>query len=137
MRQIKEGDVVRQILDYLQAERIFAFRVNTATILASHHGKQRMFKSHSLGPGAADIIALLNAGSGLSRVLFLEVKNEKGKLSSVQRSFGEYVMARNCFYAVVRSAAETADAIRSIENRDIDSEQSHSGQMLDLARDSS
>jgi hypothetical protein len=53
-----ESQIVRQILDYLAAERIFAFRLNTSAFSGEHKGKRWFTRSHSLGAGAADILSL-------------------------------------------------------------------------------
>ena len=109
---MKESDVQKAILDYLAAERIFAFRINTATF----KGEGRFFRSHSLGAGAADILALPVIrreqifGSGIPDVIvdsfvphWIEVKNTKGTQSAEQRSFQEYVEGLGHRYILARS----------------------------------
>jgi hypothetical protein len=110
-----ESQIVRQILDWLAAEHIFAFRLNTGTFAGEYKGKKSFTRSHSLGAGAADIFALPDFRDGSGRIItawWIECKTEKGKLSPEQKSFAEYVQGLGHNYIVARSAEDVAAAIQ-------------------------
>lgn len=94
---MKEADVQRQILDYLKAEHRFAMRVNTGAFVLEANGKQRLFRSHSLGPGAADILVPASGS------LWIECKNEKGKQTIAQKGFEQMVEELGHLYVLARS----------------------------------
>jgi hypothetical protein len=89
--------------------KIFAFRLNTAAVVAEHRGKRRFFRAHSLGPGAADIL-ILSRWHGQRWVsitpIWLEVKTEKGKQTREQSSFQRMVESLGHRYIVAHDWAE-------------------------------
>lgn len=91
---MKESDVQKTILDGLAAKRVFAFRLNTGSGWAGG----RPVKHHSLGKGAADILAFPGR-----EVLWIEVKNEQGKQKPEQRGFQEFVEEHGQRYIVAKS----------------------------------
>jgi hypothetical protein len=90
---VKESLIVRQILDYCAAKHVFAFQLGTGKFFF----EGRAFKSHSLGPGAADIL-VPREGS-----VWIECKNETGRQSAVQKMFAEECRERGDRYIVARS----------------------------------
>lgn len=107
---MSERDIQKTILDGLAAMRIFAFRLNTASFVGEHKGKKRFFKSHSLGPGAADILAIrqipwnaLGWKGTYSLPLWIEVKAPGGRQSPEQESFQRHVEAEGHRYLVASS----------------------------------
>lgn len=89
---MKESLIVRQVLDYLAAKRIFAFQLGTGRF----YFQGRAFKSHSLGAGASDILAPAEGS------IWIEVKTEHGRQSAVQRSFERMVRDRGDRYVLAR-----------------------------------
>jgi hypothetical protein len=85
VRSTLERDILKQILDYLAAKQIFAFRLGTGTIVLPYGEKMRAFKGHNLGSGAADII-VPPAGT-----VWVECKSERGQQSRAQKEFEEMV----------------------------------------------
>lgn len=120
-RLTKESDIQRTILDGLAAKRVFAFRLNTAAMKVG----KRFFRAHSLGAGAADILALPRAdklktcffneltgeyefAGAPSGILWIECKTAKGTLSPEQESFRDSVKNRGHNYLVARSWEDVA-----------------------------
>lgn len=102
-----EGEILRSILDYLAAERIWAMRINTGAIVSEYQGRKRF---HRYGrPGCADILASFNSG-----FVWLEVKTDKGRQSPAQKEFEAEVNAEGHFYAVVRSIEDVKMALGAI-----------------------
>lgn len=112
---MSERDIQKTILDGLAAMRVFAFRLNTASFVGEHKGKKRFFKSHSLGPGAADILAITNDECyeclGL-RPLWIEVKAPGGKQSPEQESFQKHVESLGHKYLLADSWEKVLTAIQ-------------------------
>jgi hypothetical protein len=108
-----ESQIVRQILDYLAAERIFAFRLNTSAFSGEHKGKRWFTRSHSLGAGAADILSLpvINVPDEMLEFIkspqiiptWIECKTAKGKQSPEQANFQAYVESLGHKYILARS----------------------------------
>lgn len=107
-----ESEVQRSILELLTVLRIFAFRINTAAFKVD----KRFFRSHSLGPGAADILALptieyqVMFADGLTESRFVQPlwietkKSHGGKQSEDQRSFELHVRHLGHSYLLADSA---------------------------------
>jgi hypothetical protein len=115
---MKESQIVCQILDYLAAERIFAFRLNTSAFKGEHKGKSWFTRSHSLGPGAADIVATIPQEYCGNRkeldlrfqiVTWIECKTSTGKQSPQQRNFQEHVESLGHRYILARSVDNVAE----------------------------
>ncbi len=106
---VKESQIVRQILDYLAAERIFAFRLNTS---ATQIGT-RFFRAHSLGPGTADIFSIRRSSGGYFHPLWIEVKTAKGKQSREQELFQKYVESNGHTYILARDVEQVKGVLES------------------------
>jgi hypothetical protein len=115
---VSESQIVRQILDYLAADHIFAFRLNTSATKIGN----RFFRAHSLGPGASDILSFpvvsgfvhsnecLNHPVRHIQPTWIEVKTSTGKQSLEQKSFQEHVESLGHRYILARSV----DDIRAL-----------------------
>ena len=79
--KVAEKDVVKVILQYLEAKKIFAWRNNTGAIVAGVGTNKRFFKFGL--KGSSDIIGILPDG----RFLGIECKAGKNKLSPAQDYF--------------------------------------------------
>jgi hypothetical protein len=111
-----EGTILKSVLDYLAAEHVLAFRMNTGAMQSEHNGKKRFMRFGT--PGMADVLAFPNRRSargvlinGCSHVLWLEVKSATGKQSALQKSFQAQVEAEGHRYAVVRSIQDVKEAL--------------------------
>lgn len=112
-----EAQIQKAILDGLAARHVFAFRLNTGAGLV----KGRPIHHHTLGKGAADILAFPRTlkvpipypnGTrwidGASAVLWLEVKTAKGCQSPEQRTFEIMVRDYGQDYLLARSWDDVA-----------------------------
>ena len=89
---LREHEIQRQILEWLELKHIFHWRNNVGA-MKTLRGFIRFGT-----PGSPDIFALWNG------VLWgIEVKNEKGRLSILQATFGARLAAAGGNYLVARS----------------------------------
>jgi hypothetical protein len=78
----QETIIQNEILDFLNRNGVFAFRVNSAGIYDASSGAYRNPGKFSIR-GVSDIIGILPDG----RALFVEVKTATGKMSKEQKVF--------------------------------------------------
>lgn len=90
---LRERDILKQILDYLAAQRIFAFRLSTGYFFDGG----RAFRSHSLGAGTADILAFRGVP------IWIECKAPNGRLRPAQKNFQRFVTDWGHKYVVAYS----------------------------------
>ncbi len=111
-----ENQVKKAVLDLLAAEGIFAFRLNTGSFGADYKGKRRYFKAHSLGKGAADILAFLRVLSWdnvqRSKPMWIECKAGKGKQSAEQIAFQQFVEGHGHLYILARSSEDVMKVLQ-------------------------
>ena len=107
--QAKESDIQRQICDYLAIKNYDFWRSNNVPAVQSdkYGFRMRAMPKYSK-KGIPDIFVMLP-----KRMIFLEVKTPKGKLSPEQ--FGFMAMCRkNGFeYGVVRSIEDVIECLRA------------------------
>jgi hypothetical protein len=110
-----EKEIQRAILDYLAARHILAFRQNTGAVASEYKGKKRFMRFGT--PGMADVYCLVKlpceCGRLCTTIVYIEVKNEKGKQSELQRFFEQDVTREGAKYIVARSVE---DVERSLKN---------------------
>ena len=109
--------MLKTILDYLSAQRILAFRLNTGASVSEYKGKKRMVRYGV--PGMADVLAFkrLDDGSfGNNWASFMpfwiEVKAPKGKQSDLQKSFQAQVESHHHKYIVAYSLDDVIEAVQ-------------------------
>jgi len=108
LRAAKESEIQATILDGLRALHIFAFRLNTGAMPVKTAKGFRPMRFHSLGPGAADILAFpqrIDHPSLSIEVVpcWIEVKNDRGIQSAEQISFQGFVEGEHHIYLMARS----------------------------------
>lgn len=96
MREEKESDIQRAILDYLQARGFIAFKYNS-TQYGIRDGKSFAFKSGNVG--VSDIIACSPSG----RFVAIEVKRRSGKPTDAQIDFIGTISKKNGLAAICYS----------------------------------
>lgn len=107
-----EAQVQSAILDYLAAERILAFRMNTG--IADFAGRKVSFGV----PGMADILAFPHAWRDDNPYmlvivpLWLECKAKDGRQTPLQKSFQAQVESHGHRYIIARSIEDVKDALR-------------------------
>lgn len=127
-----EAETQKAVMEYLAASRIFAFRLNTAVVKV----EKRFFRAHSLGKGAADVVAMPrslrvpapdadgfppNSATGMMRwiegapaVWWIECKRPGGKQSPEQKSFQEKVEAEGQNYLLVESIDQVIEWVKEL-----------------------
>lgn len=117
------------ILDFLAAERVLAFRMNTgATVAPETATTRRRFIAYGV-KGMADVLAFPDrckwcrvntersevrycvSCNQLKKVLWIEVKSARGSQSAEQRSFEEQVKAEGHGYLIARSLEDVMEVI--------------------------
>jgi Holliday junction resolvase-like predicted endonuclease len=87
---MKEADLKKQVKQYLQLKQWFVFHVQQSAL---------SYK------GICDLIAIKDA-----KVLFIELKTEKGILSRWQQKFSDDICSHGGEYVVVRSLEDMMEA---------------------------
>lgn len=111
-----EGAILDAVLGYLQAERIFAIRLNSGLRIEEHNGKRRAI--HMCAAGTADIVACVTVSGNFKgcpvqwvEPFFFEIKSETGRQSAVQASFERQVKDAGAQYFVIRSVENLKDVL--------------------------
>ena len=104
MRDITEGQLTRQIKDYLQFERnlkhLWFSRLNSGDFFLPA-GSGKFYRVTGCGKGTADFIVIKDG-----RTIFIELKSAKGKQSPDQRNFEIEIQEQGARYFVVREFEE-------------------------------
>jgi hypothetical protein len=126
-RRTPESLVLHAILDYLAAERVLAFRMQTG--VAEIEGRRVVFGT----PGMADILAFQECNGGFAHdpadhsnpltftiprfditPLWIECKAENGKQSELQKSFQAQVTQHGHDYLIARSIDDVRTALEAL-----------------------
>ena len=102
-----ETIIQNDILDFLNRNGIFAFRVNNGGVYDQSSGVYRNPGKFSLN-GISDIIGILPDG----KALFVEVKTEKGRMSQPQKVFIDKVNRCQAIGICVVSVIQTLDKLK-------------------------
>lgn len=104
-----EGRIQAAILEWLQDQGIFAFRVNNAPIWDRHlnngYGAYRSQGKWS-ALGLSDIIAVING-----QAYFIEVKTPTGRQSADQKLFERRARNAGAVYLLARSVDDVRSAL--------------------------
>src|SRR3990167_5559335 len=80
--KIKESDIQKAILEYLQYLGVFAIRLNNIPVPLSGGGFRPVSRK-----GLPDLFGVIPSKKGFGIPLFIEIKTPKGKLSESQEQF--------------------------------------------------
>lgn len=94
----KETLIQAEILKYLRSKGVLAWRANNGSVWDAKLG---MYRTHTGMKGVADILAVLNG-----RLIAIEVKGEKGKMSPDQFLFRTRLEEAGGLYILARSVAD-------------------------------
>jgi hypothetical protein len=100
MKKIKEGDIQKQILDYLKATKQFHWRNNTGTFYRDGH-------FYKFGEVGSPDIFLVKGG----KIYGIEVKSEDGKQSDNQKTWQKGFEKAGGIYLLARSVEGLRDLI--------------------------
>jgi hypothetical protein len=98
---MKESAIQKQILEYLSAERILAFRMNSGAMSGEYNGKTRFMRFGVVG--MADVLAFARNDKFCIWPTWIEVKTLTGRQSEFQKSFQAQVEAEGHTYILARS----------------------------------
>lgn len=101
---VNEKDTENLILDYLNKNNIFAFKVNTVGVWDADKKIYRKTGKFTL-KGTSDIIGILPGG----RMLAIEVKSPKGVVSVSQQAFLKKVNSMGGLGFIARSVADVKE----------------------------
>lgn len=104
----QSNDLTNLIIDYLYKNGVFAFRVNSTGIFDAKIGKYR----GGAKKGVSDILAFIRPHG---RVLAIEVKIGKDKLSEEQIGFGKNIEYVGGLWFVARNFEEFKTWFESID----------------------
>ena len=110
-----ESDVMRAVVDLLNAERIWWMRMNTGAFpleyeTSSGARRHRFFRVGK--PGTADILCTPQL-YGFPGILWIECKASRGKQSDAQRRFEAEVVSHGHFYLLCRGSDDLLDFLRA------------------------
>lgn len=113
--ELSEAQIQRQILDWLAARGILAFRMQSGATMSSYGGKTRMVRYGV--PGMADVLAFGEVYDPGPNVIWptpfwIEVKGHKGKQSDLQKSFQSQVEDHGHVYLLAYSLDDVIKALR-------------------------
>lgn len=97
--KLKEKDVQKAILTYLQAKKVFHYRNNSGGTVINYKDKSYFMKFGATG--SPDIICVING-----QYVGIEVKGTDGKQSDSQKDFQERLEKAGGIYALVHSLDE-------------------------------
>jgi hypothetical protein len=97
---LKEKDVQKAVLEFLALKKIWAWRNNTGAFTGEYNGKKRFHRFGAVG--SPDVFAVLPSG----KVMHIECKGDKGKLSPAQEEWQEKAVKHGHYYIVCRDVSE-------------------------------
>jgi len=106
-QELSEADIQTMILDHLNRSGVFAFRVNSAGIYDSRSGVYRRPSKYFM-KGCSDVLGCLPDG----RMLAIECKAIKGRLSMEQSAFISKIQAQGGLAMVARSVEDVKEQLQ-------------------------
>lgn len=100
---MKEGPLVKVILDYLCYQKGKFWRSNTGAAVIDGKNCYKRFVRFGT-PGAADITGIIPGGKRVE----IEVKGEKGRQSDDQKAFEEMICSHGGIYILAYSVDDVA-----------------------------
>ena len=108
---IPEKVILKSILDYLTAKKVFHWRQNIGSFaLTDAKGNNRYFRAGT--KGMSDIIAIAPDGKG--QIIAIEVKSTKGKISDDQELFLQKIQDNGGMAIVARQLEEVISMFRDM-----------------------
>lgn len=107
----KETDIQNAIMQWLRAHKIRVERMNSGAMTSNVPGQKKRFFRFGF-VGMPDLLVFLKDGSG--RVLFIEVKSEKGRLSEAQKSFEQQCKDLLIPHLVARSIDDVSEYFKHV-----------------------
>ena len=118
---LTESQILRAIADYLQYAqnqgKLYYTRLNSGSAFVKRGNK--FYKIQLCEEGTADFFVLTKLQSDLwiPRIIFVEVKSEKGRASPAQNAFQKLVENQLAEYVVVRSLGDLEGVLGFEKNK--------------------
>ena len=109
---MREKDIENIILEYLMYQNIFAWKNNTVGIYDKGKGVYRKNMNKYVINGVADVLGLLPDG----RMLAIEVKTPKGRVSPSQQKFLDRVNKSGGVAFVARDLIDVVNKLKELKN---------------------
>lgn len=100
---MKESEIQKQITGWLAVNSVWCLRMNVGSMSGSHAGKKWFVRFGEAGQ--ADLLAFPYG----CHPVWIEIKQEKGKQSGLQKSFEAKVREEGHYYFLVRSLDELVE----------------------------
>lgn len=113
---MNEAELKYAVSEYLQykmnAGELYFDRLNSGSLLAKRG--EKVYKVELCREGTADffVLTMFQSGSRIPRIIFLELKSEKGKTSPAQNDFKVLVESQGAQYFVIRSIEELEETLK-------------------------
>ena len=113
---LTESQIMRVVNDYLQYAqnqgKLYYTRLNSGSAFVKRGNK--FYRIQLCDEGTSDFFVLTKFQCGLwiPRIIFIEVKSEKGRVSPAQNAFKLLVEAQLAEYVIVRSIEELEVVLR-------------------------
>lgn len=118
-----ESAVLKQITDWLTANRIWHERRNTGAAVSTYKGKSRLTRFSR--PGTADVMAVIDVSFRIphmddidngklvhfQKVVWIEAKAPKGVQSDAQKAFQQEVTAAGHIYVLAFSVDDVIESL--------------------------
>lgn len=109
---MREKDIENIILEYLMYRSVFAWKNNTMGVYDKNRGTYRKNMNKYAINGVADILGVLPNG----RMLAIEVKTPRGKVSPTQQKFIDRVNKEGGLAFVARDLETVVNKLKEHEN---------------------
>lgn len=105
---VKESDIQASIVEFCVVRKVFCFAVVNELAGGGRSAAVRMARAKRMGlvAGVSDLIIVLP-----ERLIFMEVKTPKGRLSASQKAFRDAMEALGFEYTVARSVDDAEASI--------------------------
>jgi len=113
---LTEAELKRQIEDYLTYQmnsgKLYFDRLNSGEFIEVRGQSRRRIRGCREGTADFFILTKFQCGLWIPRIIFIEVKSERGKLRPEQGAFKKLVGEQLAEYIVVRNLAELEAVLR-------------------------
>ena len=113
---LREKDLKKAVWDYLEygmnQGKWYFDRLNSGEFIEVRGGSRRRVKGCREGTSDFFVLTKTQSQSRIPRIIFIEVKSEKGRMRSEQWAFAKLVAEQLAEYYVVRSIEELEAVLR-------------------------
>jgi len=113
---LTESQIMRAVNDYLECGmnqgKWYFDRLNSGEFIEVRGGSRRRVKGCREGTSDFFVLTKTQSQSWIPRIIFIEVKSERGRMHPEQWAFAKLVAEQLAEYYVVRSIEELKDILR-------------------------